>query len=251
MLSTLAKLALLTSATFTNALPTTLSPRDEIPAGTFFRECTVPGVMAITFDDGPWRYTSDILSQLKEAGANATFFPNGNNYGCIYETKDILRQALEDGHQIGSHTWSHPRLTQLTADEIREDMGRLDNAFSNILDLKPRYMRPPYGSYDKDVQEVLGELGYRLVNWDIDTGDSIGADVEESKKNIIDAGTDGNGHIVLMHDPMKTTAEELVGWVLEYAKENELKLVTVAECLGDEAGPYDEAAEPTDDTSCD
>lgn len=250
MWSTLTKLALFTS-TFASALPSTFSRRDEVPTGTVVRECTKPGVMALTFDDGPWRYTSDILSQLKEAGANATFFPNGNNYGCIYDSDSILFQALEDGHQIGSHTWSHESLTKLTPDEIREEMGRLDNAFSNIIGLKPRYMRPPYGSYDDESQEVLADMGYRLVIWDIDSGDSVGADVEKSKENIIDAGTSGNGHILLMHDPMKTTAEELVGWVLEYAKENELQLVTVAECLGDEGGPYDEAAEPTDDTSCD
>ena len=250
MWSTLTKLVFLTS-TFTNALPTTLSRRAEVPAGTVIRKCSVPGVMALTFDDGPWRYTSDILSQLKDAGANATFFPNGQNYGCIYESESLLHQMLEDGHQIGSHTWSHERLSSLEPEEVQEEMARLDNAFAHTIGLKPRYMRPPYGSYDDESREVLTEMGYRLVIWDIDTGDSIGADVEDSKKNIIDAGTSGNGHIVLMHDPMRTTADELVSWVLEYAKENDLKLVTVADCLGDEAGPYEEAGEPTGEKTCD
>lgn len=60
----------------------------------------------------------------------------------------------------------------------------------------------------------------------------------DSEARIVNAGTSGNGHIILMHEPLPSTVNELVPWALNYTQSNNLTLVTVAECLGDPVGPY-------------
>src|SRR5947209_13775477 len=81
-------------------------------------QCVNPNAVAITFDDGPYKYTQNIVDQFNAAGANVTFFVNGLNYGCIYDYAGALQNAYRSGHQIASHTWSHPDLTTLTNDQI-------------------------------------------------------------------------------------------------------------------------------------
>ena len=76
--------------------------------------CVIPNAVAITFDDGPYKYTSEIAQQFTRVGGRVTFFVNGLNYGCIYEQAEAVKAAFDAGHQIGSHTWSHPHLTALS-----------------------------------------------------------------------------------------------------------------------------------------
>lgn len=69
-----------------------------------FAECTNPGVIAVTFDDGPYAFTDTVLDLFGEAGMKATFFLNGDNWASIYDYKDTVQRAVDEGHQIGSHT---------------------------------------------------------------------------------------------------------------------------------------------------
>ncbi|KAK2739289.1 Carbohydrate esterase 4 protein [Myotisia sp. PD_48] len=242
--------SLLLGLTAARGIPTNLQPRADIPAGSIIRTCATPGVMALTFDDGPFIYTTKLLDQLEEADIKATFFINGDNYACIYNETEIINRAYQAGHQIASHTWSHADLRKLDEDGIKNEMSRLEVGLSNVLGIKPTYMRPPFGSYNQRAQDVLAEMGYRIIMWDVDTGDSIGRNVTYSKKQITDAGTSGDGHVVLMHDPIRTTPNQLVPWVLQYAQEHELRLVTVAECLDDVGNEYTDPVPQTDEDTC-
>lgn len=64
-------------------------------------------------------------------------------------------------HTLGSHTWSHPDLTSLSYDQIHTELAKVEDAFIKILGLKPLYFRPPYGSYNDLVLQVLSERGYK------------------------------------------------------------------------------------------
>lgn len=88
--------------------------------------CTKPGVIALTFDDGPSVLTSSLLDYLKTVGIKATFFLNGldwkaSTYGLplpgIYALADVVKRAYAEGHQICSHTWSHTDM--LTVNQVR------------------------------------------------------------------------------------------------------------------------------------
>ena len=77
-----------------------------MPVGSIITSCTQPGVVALTFDDGPYIYTGSVLDTLKAAGVPATFFVNGDNWGSILaeENQALVRRMVEEGHQVGSHT---------------------------------------------------------------------------------------------------------------------------------------------------
>ncbi|MBE3047794.1 polysaccharide deacetylase family protein [Candidatus Bathyarchaeota archaeon] len=66
--------------------------------------CSEPNTIALTFDDGPFAYTDEVLDLFEAAGMKATFFVNGKNWGNIYDYEDTVRRTIAEGHQIGSHT---------------------------------------------------------------------------------------------------------------------------------------------------
>jgi len=78
--------------------------QSSIPIGVIINSCTVKGTVALTFDDGPYIYTANVLQQLDAAGHKATFFMNGQNYDSIYNYEPQLQQMIAEGHQIGAHT---------------------------------------------------------------------------------------------------------------------------------------------------
>ncbi|KAG8734279.1 Carbohydrate esterase 4 protein, partial [Ceratobasidium sp. 423] len=86
--------------------------------------CSVPNTAAITFDDGPYTWTRSIVDTLDAAGAKGTFFVNGNNFGCIYSGNNPsnLKYAYDQGHQVASHTWSHPHLPTLSESQIETEL---------------------------------------------------------------------------------------------------------------------------------
>lgn len=76
-----------------------------IPFGALIDHCVVPGTVALTFDDGPFWYTSGLLDILSEYGAPVTFFVNGHNLGDVYESSEVVQRIVQEGHQLGSHTY--------------------------------------------------------------------------------------------------------------------------------------------------
>lgn len=199
--------------------------------------CNVPGQVALTFDDGPWKYETAIAAQL--SGGKATFFLNGRNWGCIYDRVSELRELHSQGHTLGSHTWSHKDLTTLEYGEIDAELEQLETAFIRIR-VKPLYFRPPYGAINSLVLQVLSDRGYRkVVLWDSDTRDTSGATVAESEavvQRVIDDFP--NPHLVLQHSIMYDTPTYIVPWSVPRLQARGYQLVTVDACLGDGVSPY-------------
>ena len=144
----------------------------SVAYGLDIRRCTEPGKIALTFDDGPWRYTSQLLDLLdKNQDVKATFFVVGNNaeHGRIDDPKTkypkILRRMHDAGHQIGSHTWTHADLQKLDTAGRREEILKNEEAFANILGFFPTYLRPPYTDCREDCIADLGALGYHVVSF--------------------------------------------------------------------------------------
>ena len=84
----------------------TVSKDCSVPVGQVISSCTVSGVVALTFDDGPSIYTSQVLDTLSKNGVPATFFVNGDNWSDIESDDDqaLVKRMIDEGHQIGSHT---------------------------------------------------------------------------------------------------------------------------------------------------
>ncbi|KFA72642.1 hypothetical protein S40288_03403 [Stachybotrys chartarum IBT 40288] len=207
--------------------------------GIVITQCTQPGLLALAYDDGPSQYTSQLIDILDQAGAKATFFWTGTLYGCIYNQAAAVRKAYASGHQVASHTWTHPQnFGSLSAAGIQQEMQRLEQATVNLLGVRPAYMRPPYLATGGNVLPTLGTLGYKVITNDVDSGDWNGLSASASQQRFQQAGAGGNGHIALMHETYASTVNDLTPWLINWARSNNLRLVTVAECLGDPNGAY-------------
>jgi peptidoglycan/xylan/chitin deacetylase (PgdA/CDA1 family) len=86
---------------------------------------------------------------------------NGNNWGCIYDFADQIKAAHAAGWTLASHGWSHADMSQLTWDQIHNELWLVEQAFTKILGLKPLYFRPPFGSSNDLLLSALTNRGYK------------------------------------------------------------------------------------------
>jgi len=208
-------------------------------------KCTVPKTAALTFDDGPYTYTTEVANMLTAAGAKGTFFFNGNNYECIYAAENVARvkNAYEKGHQIASHTWKHNDLATLSADQVNSEMGLLEEALERILGVKTTFTRPPFGSYNTVVQQVAAARNQTIVIWDFDSGDSSGKTAAESEAAYTAlAAANPPTILTLNHETMEGTVKQVLPAAIAALKAKGYSLVTVAECLG--VAPYSSVGTP-------
>ncbi|OIW32955.1 carbohydrate esterase family 4 protein [Coniochaeta ligniaria NRRL 30616] len=206
--------------------------------GVVITKCSQPGVLALAYDDGPYQYTSALVDILDKAGAKGTFFWTGTLYGCIYNQKAAVQKAYASGHQIASHTWTHSHMGSMSASQITTEMTKVEQALVNLIGKKPAYMRPPYLETGGQFLPTLKGLGYNVITDDVDAEDWNNKTPAQSEQKFSSAGAGGNGHIPLMHETYTGTVNTLTPWLINWAKTNNLKLVTVAECLGDPDGAY-------------
>lgn len=121
--------------------------------------------VALTFDDGPSEWTDGLLDILAAHGARATFFVIGS---LVDGRHDVLRRMVAEGHEIGNHTWSHPRLARdCDDDRIREELTSTGNAVATVVGEVPRRFRGPRYDVDARVLEVAAGLGLRHTRGDV------------------------------------------------------------------------------------
>ncbi|KAK4123795.1 carbohydrate esterase family 4 protein [Parathielavia appendiculata] len=214
--------------------------------GTGIYDCVKPGDIALTFDDGPYIYTNDLLDKLKSYGAKATFFITGTNLGkgkindpsTIYPA--IIRRMHAEGHQIGSHTWSHQNASQLTNTQFTNQMVWNEIAINSILGFFPTYMRPPYSICEKNCQNILSTLGYHVIYFDLDTEGYLHDNAKQiqTSKDIWDDAIDGSdpasdSFLQIEHDIHYQVVYNLTDYILTSLFSAGYQAVTVGECLGD------------------
>ena len=175
-----------------------LAPEAKADSSVVYTEGTTPAkLVSLTFDDGdPLEKTQPILDILDLNGIKATFFINGI-YADAYP--DSVLVISEAGHEIGNHAYSHTDLTTLSYDEIQSEMDDTESVLSGITGktTKPLF-RPPYGSYDSNVLEAVGDAGYTMtVNWSLDSKDYNDIPADEIYSNVVD--NIFPGAIVLLH----------------------------------------------------
>jgi peptidoglycan/xylan/chitin deacetylase (PgdA/CDA1 family) len=184
------------------------------------------------------------LDLLDQYNASATFFVNGDNWAHNVDDDStpwpgILRRMVDSGHQVGSHTWSHKDLTAASSAVRHTEISNLETALGHVLGFAPTYLRPPYASCSADCLADMEQMGYHVVNFDLDTKDylynSPGA-IQVAKDAFaatLDAGSPDSSFLVLAHDTLQQTAEALTAFMLRKIRQRGYTAVTVGECLGD------------------
>lgn len=152
--------------------------------------------IALTFDDGPHpSYTYRILDILDRYGVKATFFMIGTN---VEYYPEVAKEVLRRGHEIGNHTYSHHRLTQMDGPTLTEELKKCEAVMEKTLGHRPTLFRPPEGVVSEAVKSCADCRGYTVVLWSVDTRDwetkETGAIVNHVMREV------KPGAIVLMHD---------------------------------------------------
>lgn len=133
----------------------------EHPVGTHLRTDTPE--LVLTFDDGPHPDASGpILDILARHEVTATFFVIGHN---VRRYPDLVRRMRAEGHAIGNHTDSHPKLPEISTDQLDREIEACQLAVEGAIGQTPTLFRPSYGRYDERVLAVCDRLGLRLVQW--------------------------------------------------------------------------------------
>lgn len=187
-------------------------------------------IMALTFDDGSSvPGTLSILNILKENNVKSTFFLTGEP---IDQDPDPANQILKYGHEIGNHSYNHPKFSALTAEEIKSQMLRMENSLinaTNSISLKPLF-RPPYGDYNSNVLDTIESIGYPwIIKWTIDSLDWMGISADNIVQRVLNNAE--SGEIVLMHLGYGIHTAEALPQIISGLHSMGYKLITISEML--------------------
>jgi peptidoglycan/xylan/chitin deacetylase (PgdA/CDA1 family) len=180
---------------------------------------------ALTFDDGPGVYTRLALRILRRARVRATFFLVGRNL----PRWSGLAKAESPTHALANHTYTHPVLPALPLAGVVNEIAATTEAIRRETGVRVTLFRPPYGSRTPAVDATARRLGLTEVLWNVDSGDSAGANYAAIAHNV-EAGL-GPGAIVLMHENRGQTIRALKFLILPALRHRHLHLVTVPELL--------------------
>lgn len=185
-------------------------------------------VVAISFDDGPSRYTAAILRSLKRHRAHATFFQVGNQMGGM---SAIQRRILAEGHSIGDHSWSHPVLSgggAFAAGEVSRTKARIIRQTG----FTPCLFRAPYGAVSGNLIDLVRRRGMLTIQWDVDPTDWARPGAGAIASRVL--AQVRRGSIILMHDGGGERSQSVAAaeTILANLQRRGIKVVTVEALLG-------------------
>lgn len=194
--------------------------------------------IALTFDDGPDpEYTPQILDILKRFSVPATFFVIGVNAN---SNADLLLREFADGHEIGSHTFTHPNISLVSTERMHVELDATERLIESVLGRKTLLFRPPY-SEDLEPSNpseigplaLTDSLGYYTIGMRIDPRDWSRPGTEEIVNKVVNSVLRGDGHIILLHDSGGNRDETVAALprILETLKQDGYSFVTVSDLM--------------------
>lgn len=188
-------------------------------------------VVALTFDDGPTAAGADsILPLLDSLGVRATFFVNGN---ALAERPDVGRRFVAAGHELGNHTWSHPRMLLKSQAAIRREVERTDSMIRVVGHAGPIRFRPPYGKKLVGLPWYLHRTGRTTVTWDVEPESvpEVDGNAERIAAHVLERARPGS--IVLLHVmfPGRAESRRAVPAIVHGLRARGYRFATVSELM--------------------
>ncbi|ORX69832.1 glycoside hydrolase/deacetylase [Anaeromyces robustus] len=210
---------------------------------TQIHSCKVDGTLALTFDDGPTKYTNELIDTLNKYGVKATFFINAHNYFPYADenpsVQNIIKKAYQSGHQIASHTYGH--VIENDIPTMKKSFEKMDKFVKSIIGVTPKYFRAPGNNCDANCANTIENMGYIIVKYDVNSLDWKATTSADPISNLKQAfNQNKKNYLVYMHDSKSHTVQETVPWIINSGMLKNYKFVTVAECLGDKSYGYKE-----------
>lgn len=158
-----------------------------------------PGTVALTFDDGPNpTYTPQILRILKENHIKATFFVMG---WAAKKYPELMRQIVADGNAVASHSWSHPKLTQISQQQLYKEVVRPKESIKAAIGKYPVCLRPPFGMGNKRVGNFIRQHGMIMVPMGFNSFDYTRPGYKQIAAQVVNNAR--SGRVFLLHDGPK------------------------------------------------
>jgi len=195
--------------------------------------------VVLTFDDGPDpRFTPLILDALRDAGVPATFFiigANGQNH------PELLRRAVNEGHEIGNHTFTHPNISSISPKQLELELSATQHLLASEVGRHSLLFRSPY-AVDAEPEtidqvrpvELAARQGYVNVGMQIDPDDWKRPGTAEIVKRVVEAAERGDGNVVLLHDSGgdRTQTVAAIPGIVDALHRRGFEFVTIAQLLG-------------------
>lgn len=184
--------------------------------------------VAFSFD-ATWgnEYTQDILEILDKHGVRATFFLTGD---WVEKHPEDVKQIVGFGHDIGNHSESHRNMSQLSKEVCEREIVSVHEKVKALTGMEMNLFRVPYGEYDDQLIQTAQELGYKVVQWSVDSMDWKEYGAKSVIKTVLDNPELKNGAIILMHNGAKDTKDALESIVLGIKRQG-YEIVPISELL--------------------
>ena len=166
-----------------------------------------------------------ILEILEENNVKITFFMVGD---WIEKYPEAVKKIYDAGHEIGTHSDTHPHVNNLSYEENIEEIEKSNDKIEKMTGERTNLYRTPYGEYNQTVIKAAQEKGYHTIQWSLDTLDYTGLTGEKMWNRIKDKI--GSGDIILMHNGTDHTADSL-DKIIKNIKEKNLEVVKISELI--------------------
>jgi peptidoglycan-N-acetylglucosamine deacetylase len=158
----------------------------------------------LTFDDGPHlEITLQILEILKKYNQKATFFCIGKQ---IERHPEIIQNIIDDGHEIGNHSYSHSIYFDFTrTSKVIEEIESTNRLIKQYTGKPNQLFRPPFGVTNPNIAKAVKKTGIKTIGWSIRSLDTV-----KSKMQVLKRLQKAKpGDIILLHDTKHQTPEIL------------------------------------------
>lgn len=171
--------------------------------------------------------TDDLLRILAENDVKATFFLCGY---WVEKYPEEVKKIAEAGHDLGNHSATHPHMSQISSEQIAQELQKCHQNVRELTGIEMELFRPPFGEYDNHVIETATENGYYTIQWDVDSLDwkEQGPDAEINQ--VLNHKHLGNGSIILFHNDAKYTPQVL-DTILKGLKEKGYEIVPISQLI--------------------
>lgn len=205
------------------------SGSEPVPSGKEYVDCDLVPCVAVTYDDGPSPLTHDVLDVYAERDyAATTFFVIGQS---IPGNEEIVKRAVDEGHEVGNHSFTHPALTTLSADGIAQEINDTNKLIEEATGVAATNHRPPYGDYN---EESLKITDMPTILWTVDTLDWKKPGLDHLMNEAVHEAEPDD--IILMHDIHEETvaaAADIADGLLQRG----FTLVTINQLFAGEGKP--------------
>ncbi len=183
-------------------------------------------VVALSFD-AAWgnEDTEQLIEIMNKYNVKTTFFVVGS---WVDKYPESVKQLHDAGHEIMNHSNSHPHMTQLSVEKMKEEAYKCDEKIKAITGVKPTLFRAPYGDYNNDVIGAMRETGHYTIQWDVDSLDWKDLSADEICSRVTSKVKPGS--IVLFHNAALHTPEALPA-IIECLQKDGYKIVPVSEII--------------------